>query len=214
MSDTGPPPESATLSGDEGRASQRIARTYAEALLNIAEERNLVDAIGEELHLLIFDLFQKEPKLEALFATPAIKRSRKEPMIRKAFQGKASDLFLDFLLVLNRYDRLGLVRSVYFAYRELRDHRAKRIRIIVRSAVPLTEEQQNQLRQTFETSLKQEPVLDLRVDPNLLGGMVVQVGDEVFDSSVRSRIDTIRNQLLARSSYEIQSQRDRFSSAS
>ena len=60
--------------------------------------------------------------------------------------------------------------------------------------------------------LRREPVLELTVDPTLLGGLVVRVGDNLFDGSVRTRIDTLRKQLIERSSHEIQSGRDRFSS--
>jgi F-type H+-transporting ATPase subunit delta len=204
---------SETMAGDEAKGAARVARIYAEALMNVAENRDQADAIGDELHSLVHDLFQAEPKLEALLATPVIKRAKKEPLIRSAFEGKSSDLMLDFLLVLNKHDRLGLLRDLHFAYRELRDKRAKRLRVVVRSAVPLTLEQQADLKQTLEATTKLEPVLDLRIDPDLLGGMVVQVGDELFDNTVRTRIETLRNQLLARSSHEIQTGRDRFSSA-
>ena len=95
---------------------------------------------------------------------------------------------------------------------DLLDERAKRLRVSVRSAVPLTEEQSEKLRQTIGQSTGLEVMLAAKVDASLLGGMIVQVGDKVFDSSVRTRIEAIRNQLLARSSYEIQAGRDRFSS--
>ena len=198
---------------DQSKVSGRLARTYAESLMNVADKRDMVESIGEELQSLISDLFQADSRIEAYLSTPSIKRSRKGPFLREAFGGKASDLMLDFLLVLNKHDRLDLLRSIAYQYRELHDLRAKRVRVLVRSAVPLDESQQRELKQTFEQFLKLEPVLELRVDPDLLGGMVVQVGDEVFDISVRTRIETIRNQLLARSSYEIQTGRDRFSSA-
>jgi F-type H+-transporting ATPase subunit delta len=202
-----------TPAGGEAKGAARIARTYAEALMNVAEKRDQADAVGEELESLVQDVFKAEPRLEALLATPAVKRKTKEPLIKQAFEGKASDLVLDFLLTLNRHDRLDLLRTIFFAYREIRDLRAKRIRVSVRSAVPLTEEQQAELKRTLESTTHLETVLEMKIDPDLLGGMVVQVGDDVFDSSVRTRIETIRNQLLARSSYEIQTGRDRFSSA-
>lgn len=201
------------FAGYSAKREARIARTYAEALMNVADRRELADAIREELSSLVNDVFQAQPQLEALLGTPVIKRSTKEPIIRKAFEGKASDLMLDFLLTLNRHERLDLLRDIHFAYREMRDVRAKRIRVVVRSVVPLSDEQQAELKRTLEATTQLEPVLDMRIDPSLLGGMVVQVGDEVFDSSVRTRIETIRNQLLARSSYEIQTGRDRFSSS-
>jgi F-type H+-transporting ATPase subunit delta len=77
--------------------------------------------------------------------------------------------------------------------------------------VPLSDEQLERLKQAITQATGLDPVVAVRTDEELLGGMIVQVGDHVFDSSVRNRIETIRNQLLARSSYEIQTGRDRFS---
>jgi F-type H+-transporting ATPase subunit delta len=118
----------------------------------------------------------------------------------------------NFLIVLNAKDRLSLVRHVSAAYRHALDERAKRVRVSVRSAVPLSNEQAEHLKEVIGRATGLDPVLRPTVDEALLGGMIVQIGDQVFDSSVRNRIEAIRNQLLARSSYEIQAGRDRFCS--
>ena len=76
---------------------------------------------------------------------------------------------------------------------------------------PLSDAQADELRQAIGRATGLDPVLRPTVDEALLGGMIVQIGDQVFDSSVRTRIEAIRNHLLARSSYEIQTGRDRFS---
>ena len=199
--------------GDEGSTARRVARVYAEALLDVAEQKDLADDVGDELNALVGDVFVRAPEVEQELASPIIKRTAKGPLLEATFKGKVSDVTLSFLNVLNGKDRLGLLRHVEAAYRELLDHRAKRVRVLVRSAVALSAEQTEKLRQTVGVAHGREPVIVAKIDPTLLGGMVVQVGDEVFDSSVRTRIDNIRNQLLARSSYEIQVGRDRFSTA-
>lgn len=199
--------------GDEGSTARRVARVYAEALLDVAEQKDLADDVGDELNALVGDVFVRAPEVEQELASPIIKRTAKGPLLEATFKGKVSDVTLSFLNVLNGKDRLGLLRHVEAAYRELLDHRAKRVRVLVRSAVALSAEQTEKLRQTVGVAHGREPVIVAKIDPTLLGGMVVQVGDEVFDGSVRTRIDNIRNQLLARSSYEIQVGRDRFSTA-
>lgn len=206
-------PAEPPLAGDEGKGVALLARTYAQALLNAAEKADAAQAVHEELDSLLGDLFARQPRLEAILTTPTIKRAAKGPLIRKALGQQASPMVMDFLLVLNKHDRLALIRPVVQAYRDLSDSRAKRVRVLVRSAVALSGEQQETLKATLRASTQREPVLDLRVDPELLGGMVVQIGDSVYDGTVRTRIETLRNQLLARSSYEIQTGRDRFSSA-
>jgi F-type H+-transporting ATPase subunit delta len=120
-------------------------------------------------------------------------------------------LFLNFLLVLNHHDRLDLLRPICDAYRGLRDQRARRIRIQVRSAAPLDDGQRDRLQRELQETFHLEPILETEIDPELLGGMLVRVGDWVYDASVRTQLETIRNQLIARSSHEIQSGRNRFS---
>ena len=194
-------------------SAQRVARVYAEALLNAADKQGQSDDVVEALESLIRDLFKAEPQLEAFLTSSAVGRERKARVIDKVFENKASVLFVDFLKVLNRHERLNLLRPILAAAKELRDERAKRIRVQVRSAVPLANDQENRLRQQLREALKLDPVLQTAVDPELLGGVVVRVGDWLYDASVRARLESIRNQLIARSSHEIQSGRDRFSIA-
>ncbi len=195
-------------------SAQRVARVYAEALLNAADKQGQSDDVVEGLDSLIRDLFQAELQLEAFLTSSAVGRERKARLIDKVFENKASVLFVDFLKVLNQHERLNLLRPILAAAKELRDARAKRIRVQVRSAVPLANDQENRLRQQLREALKLDPVLQTAVDPELLGGVVVRVGDWLYDASVRARLESIRNQLIARSSHEIQSGRDRFSIAS
>jgi F-type H+-transporting ATPase subunit delta len=195
-------------------SAQRVARVYAEALLNAAEKQGQSEQVLESLESLIRDVFPAEPQFEAFLQSSAVGRERKAQVIDKVFEGKAGPVFVDFLKVLNQHERLNLLRPILTAAKELRDERAKRIRVKVRSAVPLADSQTNRLVEQLRQNLKLEPVLQTEVDPDLLGGVVVRVGDWLYDASVRARLDSIRNQLIERSSHEIQSGRDRFSVAS
>ena len=193
-------------------SAQRVARVYAEALLNAADKQGQSDDVVEGLDSLIRDLFQAEPQLEAFLTSSAVGRERKAQVIDKVFENRAAAVFVDFLKVLNRHERLNLLRPILAAAKELRDERAKRIRVQVRSAVPLADDQADRLRQQLRESLRLDPVLRTEVDDELLGGVVVRIGDWLYDASVRARLESIRNQLIARSSHEIQSRRDRFRS--
>ncbi len=193
---------------------QRVAQTYAEALLNAAQKQGQAEAVLDDLEALVREVFRTDPGLEQFVGSGAIGRDRKAAVIRKVFEGRADPVFVNFLNVLNNHDRLGLLRPIAAAAHELQNERAGRVRVLVRSAVPLPDDQRDRLRQQLHDSLRKEPLLETRVDPDLLGGLVVRVGDWVYDASVRTQIESLRNQLIARSSYEIQSRRDRFSSAS
>jgi F-type H+-transporting ATPase subunit delta len=194
-------------------SGQRVARVYAEALVNAADKAGKTNEILEEFQSLIDDVFPATPRLEAVFDSGVIGREEKGATIRKTLGSQASEMFLNFLLVLNSHDRLGTLRSILRAAIELRDERAGRIPVEVRSAVPLADDQREGLLRQLRDTFHREPVLVTRIDPDLLGGLIVQVGDWLYDASVRTQVETIRNQLIESSSHEIQSRRNRFSSA-
>ena len=91
------------------------------------------------------------------------------------------------------------------------DRRQNRKPVTVRSAVPLDEGQQAALRDRLASMIHATPVITLEVDPSLIGGLVVQVGDDVYDASVRTRLERLRGRLIERKTHEIQSRRDHFS---
>jgi F-type H+-transporting ATPase subunit delta len=203
--------EDARLQSDSSRVAGRVARTYAEALLSVAEERNQADEVGDELKALTGELFAERPALEAFFATPAVSRVRKDEALTKLFDGRTTPLLTDFLRVLNKKGRLGLIRLIAVAYRNLRDAKANRARVLVESATPLSEKQLDDLRTTLGGVIGKQAVLVPRVNPELIGGLIVHVGDKVFDTSVRTKLFNVRTQLLERGNHEIQRGRDRFS---
>jgi F-type H+-transporting ATPase subunit delta len=192
--------------------SQQVGRVYAEALLSAAAKQGKADAMLDQLDSLVADLFSSSPNFERFLASGAIRRHAKQQVIENTLGGKADPLFVNFLLVLNDNDRLNAIRPIWSTYRNLYDARQRRIRVKVRTAAPLTPTQEDRLKKELHDAYNLEPILDVRVDPDLLAGLVVQVGDMVFDGSVRSRLERMRNQLMVRSSHEIQSQRDRFRS--
>jgi F-type H+-transporting ATPase subunit delta len=203
--------EDMLLRTDSSRVTGRIARTYAEALLDIADRRGEADLIGDEFRSLGKDVFPHVPELESFLSSAAINKRARDAVLMKLFEGRSSPLFLDFLRLLNRKDRLGLVRLIAVAYRTLREQQANLQRVLVETASPLDDAQRKALTETLAAALGKKPILVVRQNPELIGGLVVHIGDKVFDTSVRSKLQTVRTKLLARGSHEIQSRRDRFS---
>jgi F-type H+-transporting ATPase subunit delta len=186
----------------------RIVRTYAEALLAAADARGQADEVGRDYWQLVYEVFPSVPGLEAYLDSPAVTRKVKDQIILGLFDGKATQLFVDFLRILNQKDRLGYVRLIGLAYRTLRENRGNRQRILVESAAPLADDQKAALTAALAEATGKTPILVVRENPDLLGGLVVHVGDRVFDTSVRTRLTTLRNTLTARGSHAIQSRRD------
>lgn len=190
---------------------QRVADEYAAALFNVAQQRGQTDDILHALHDLLIAL-RRIPEIGIAFTDPAVGRDNRERAIVRILEHRVSPLLVDFLLLVNRNDRLHLLESIILAYRNRYEEASKHVRVKVRSATPLHEDQQQRLRQQLLTSLTPTPrevILETKLDPELLGGIVVQVGDRVYDYSVRTRLESIRRKLLERSSNEIQRQRNR-----
>ncbi len=204
--------EDQQLQTDSSRPAGRIALTYAEALLAVAEKQGQAEVIGDELQSLLRDVIEADPSLDGFFENPALSRDKKDSLLEKVFAGTASPLFTDFVRVLNRKGRLGLIRLIIIAYRTLRDVAANRVRVLVESAAPLSQAQQDEVAKILADALGKTPIVVVRHTPDLIGGMIVRVGDKVFDTSVRTKLQTLRTQLTARGTHEIQSRRDQFCS--
>jgi F-type H+-transporting ATPase subunit delta len=178
----------------------RIARVYVESLLPIATRDGQAESLGDELDGLVRNVLGQHPNVAAFFTSPALTRRAREPILAAALKDTASPLLRKFVGVLNQNNRLDLLPAIAAAYREVLDEQAGRVRVWVRSAAPLGDAERDELRQALTASLGKEPILAVRVDPELLGGLMIQVGDRVYDSTVRSRLDALRTQLLARGS--------------
>jgi F-type H+-transporting ATPase subunit delta len=184
---------------DAGTRRSLLARTYAESLLQAAmkDSPDAPEKVGEEMLQLRMNLME-HPEVAEFLASPALGKKGKLAFIDPVIQGKASHLLRGLLWALWKNNRLDLFRNVVGDYLRLLDDRAGRVRVKVTTAVPLTDEQKAKLTATLKELLRREPVLYPHVDPDLLGGMIVQVGDTVFDTSVRSRLQSLRTLLLAR----------------
>lgn len=174
-------------------ATARLARVYAEALMAAAGDQG--DAVGGELTG-VAQAVTAKPDVFAFLSSGAVNRKAKLPILAAAFNHTASELIQKFLGVLAQNNRLALLPAIAASYQQLRDEAAGRVRVTVTSAVPLTDPQLDTLKATLADNLKAEPVIRTRTNPDLLGGLVVQVGDLVYDTSVRTRLDTLRSHLM------------------
>lgn len=184
---------------DSGHRQSRLARVYAEALLRAALKQSPqapVDLGAEMLQLRVG--LSTHPEVAEFLASPALGKKGKLEFLEPILQGRASELLRGLVWTLWKNNRLNLFRGVVAAYLQILDERAGRVSVKVTATIPPTDEQKDQIAALVKEATQREPVLHVKVDPELLGGMIVQVGDTVADTSVRSRLQSLRTLLLAR----------------
>jgi|SRR5579875_268416 F-type H+-transporting ATPase subunit delta len=182
-------------------ATRHVARIYAEALLGAADKRHQTQEVLEQLEELVREVLARDSAFALFLASAVVSRERKREVLRHAFEGKINDVLYHFLLVLNDHDRLGILRETAVLARDLFERRAGRMHVEVTGAIALDDEQRERLRRELRDKFQREPILSVRVDPELLGGLVVKVDDWVYDGSVRARLERIRNQLIEKGSF-------------
>jgi F-type H+-transporting ATPase subunit delta len=185
-----------------GISEQDVAKVYAKALLAIAGEQGAVDSLLGEFEALTA-LLKQGGRPEAFLTGPLVDTADRAAVIEKAFRGKASDLLVDALQVINRKGRSALLPAIAEAYRLEVDRAAGRVDVSVATAVPLSETLRESLKAALRNFSGREPILHERVDASLIAGMVVQVGDDKFDTSASSALERLEGALFERASREI-----------
>lgn len=171
-----------------------LAKVYANAMIQLTETQAETDLLARELNEFA-TLVNENAELETFLASPTIDRDTRQTAIEKLFRGEYSDLFVNSIQVLNSKGRSNLVRAVAEAYSLAREERLGRIRVFVRTATPLSEELRISLKGAARRYTGKEAELIESVDASLIGGLVVQVGDEKFDGTVRTRLSRIGSAL-------------------
>ncbi|TMD56128.1 MAG: ATP synthase F1 subunit delta [Chloroflexi bacterium] len=171
-----------------------IARRYAGAIFDIARKQNTIDRTLEDVEK-IADLFSKR-KLAYLLNEPKIPMQRKEAAIRQALASKVLPTSLNLaLLVVQR----ELVEAMPNIAKELKqmvlDYKNQAVAEVT-TAAPMDEQQLNEIKQALERRTGKHIIMQTRVQPDILGGFVARVGDQVIDASIRHRLAALQQQLL------------------
>ena len=188
---------------------EHVAAVYAEALLGAAESAGQTDAVLDEFDDLVAEVLEPSPQLERVLGSGLISHEEKAGILDRVLGGRASPTMLNFLKVVSRHGRLDCVRAIHRQARLLHERFHGRVLVQVTTAAPVDDAMAERIVKTVRPLLDGEPVLKRAVDPKLIGGIVVRVGDTVYDGSIASQLKNVRQQMIDRSAHEIQSRRDR-----
>ncbi|HEX7071708.1 MAG TPA: ATP synthase F1 subunit delta [Rhodothermales bacterium] len=171
-----------------------VARRYARALFEEAAAAGDVSAVDEDVALLE-ETLDGSKDLRNLLRSPVVPVTRKASVARTLFEKRVRPLTLRFLLLLIDKERAAGVGEILRAYRELRDSQEGVVEASATLALPLGEREQVKLRDAIEKLTGQRVRLRVEQDPGLIGGIVIRVGDTVYDGSVLHQLKSLREHL-------------------
>ena len=172
-----------------------ISKTYGEALFKLAMEENTLDQIAEEAKV-VLEAFQKNEDLAKLLNHPKVSKEEKIKVIENIFKGKFSDSIVGFLVLIVEKGRYNEIDNIFqYFLGEVMEH--KNIGVAnVTSAFPLSESQKKDIEnRLLQVTKYVEFKMNFDVDKELIGGMVIRIGDRVIDGSIRNKLNEMTKQL-------------------
>jgi F-type H+-transporting ATPase subunit delta len=176
--------------------AESIARNYAGALFALAEKNGNVDAFTSWIDALSGAILAA-PKVEAALLSPKVTKAAKTRLLTGAVAGAPGE-FVHFLAAVVKRGRQVLLPLIATEFHALNDVRLNRVRAGVILAREPDEQLKEQIKRTLQERLGKEVIPTFNVDPDILGGAIVRLGDRVLDGSVKRRIVRLRRQLLSR----------------
>ena len=189
---------SSPLAAPHDIGAARLAKVYAQAIVEAADRPHCQSEVVEELKHIVEDVLPRVGSLTSVFESPRITTSDKTALVSKTFSGRVSTITLNTLLVLANHERLGLLPELVNSLRRELDQRAGRREAVLTTANQITPDEQAAILKSVEESL---------------GGLVVRIEDTVYDHSVSTSLVSLAERLKQRSIHEIQHRRDRLGSA-
>jgi F-type H+-transporting ATPase subunit delta len=179
-----------------------VARIYSEALFQVAtagrQEADVLEQLGD-----LASLAADQRSFADFLASPMIDAKDRAVSIEKMFRGRLGDVVVDALQVINRKGRLALVPAIAEQFRQLLRDRDQRVDVSVRTAIPLTDGLREEIKAAVAKFTGRQPDLHETVEPELIGGIVLQVEDRKVDASVLHEIGKYRRRFADRGRREI-----------
>ena len=169
--------------------SVTIARNYAEALFAAGDEHGeLLDTVAAAV--------QADERVAAALESPRVSKTAKSQILERALKGDAPREFVRFLQAVVRRGRQGLLAEIAQEYQALLDEKHNRVHAGVTLAQEVDARAQKQVVERLAKALGREVRAFFRADPKILGGVVVRVGDRIYDGSVRRRLTALQRRML------------------
>lgn len=173
----------------------RIAKRYAKSLFDLANEHNNVGSLMDELKS-IENLYDDSPDFRAFLRSPVINFIKKAEIIEAIFQGKCQDMLLKFMVLLARKGRIAVLIWIIQEFRKLYNLKNNITDVLLVSAFPLSAETRQNLIKKVELDLKTKVETREKVNPDLIGGFQLKIGNTMYDGSIASALNKLQTSML------------------
>lgn len=171
-----------------------VAYRYANSLLLLATEHGTLEGTSADMRL-VTKTCATEPELRTLLKSPVVKPDKKGRILEQVFAGSVGEVTAKFIDILVRKGREALLPDVAAAFTELHRQQQGLVTCEVRSAVPINDATRKRVQQMAENKFPGKTIsLSEKVDPALIGGIIVRIGDEQLDASVSRRLHDMRRE--------------------
>ncbi len=172
-----------------------VARSYAEALMELARRDDAVERYAEDFGQIVH-LVETEPDFWLFLNTPRIEPDAKKRVLRQLIEGKVPDRLLRFLLVVVDKYRQRLLPEIAVEFNQLVNEHLGRLPVDVTTATETDPALESRIKRSLDALLGKEVLPRFRTNPRIIGGVVVRVGDRIMDGSIRHRLQLLRRSLL------------------
>ncbi len=169
---------------------EELAQVYARSLFEVAREQGKLDVLREQLGQFA-DALDANRQLAVFFFSPYFSSEEKQQALERAIEG-ADPILPNFLKVLIENHRMPVIFRIRQDYQRLWDEENRTLPVEVTSAIALDQTTTESLARTIGERAGRTVTLEARVDPDILGGIVVRVGNSILDASIRNRLEQLR----------------------
>lgn len=171
----------------------QVASRYAKSLIDLAGEQNALEPVRKDIELFL-ETCRANPQLQAILKNPIIGLDKKSNILQGLFAGKVHELILSFFKIIIRKGRSEILYATAKEFINQYNILKNVVKATVTSASPLSRENISQIEDVVKQATKGEVILTARVDPALIGGFILKVGDKQFDTSISGKLGKLKKE--------------------
>lgn len=193
------------------KAPDALAEIYAKSLYQLADEqggRGGVEAVLGELED-VLELARQDPRFSEFLASRVVPAAQREKSLAQIFKGRASDLTLRFLQTLNQKGRLNHLTAIVASFDRIVQDKFGRVEVDLYTASPISPDELRSIREQLQQKLGREPIVHPYVDDQMIGGIKMQIGDQLVDGSIATQLRRLKDQLGVRGMAAMRAKFDR-----